>query len=64
MNIVLKNNIIIISFCILGFFLYTSETSRTNKEDKLLFLVGYVIIMILIIYLLNKPSRMNKEQRK
>ena len=59
MNKIIKNNIIIVTVGILGFFLYPS---KTNKEDKLFFLIGYVTIIIVLIYLLNKPSKINKDK--
>jgi hypothetical protein len=58
----MKNYIIIL--CILGIFFYVLQTSGNKTEDKLYFIVGYICFMIISLYLLNKPSRMKKEQRK
>jgi hypothetical protein len=55
MNAIMKNNIIII-FCIFGIFLYSSKIPRTT-EDKLLFITGYIVFIIVLIYALNKPSK-------
>jgi cell division protein FtsW (lipid II flippase) len=59
----MKNIINIIIFCIFGIFgifLYVSRISYKNTEEKINFIIGYVVFMIILVYLLTKPSRKKK----
>jgi hypothetical protein len=60
-NILLKNNIIIIIFCILGIYLYIYLPLSTESENTLFFIVGYVVFVIILVYLLNKPKKIKKK---
>ena len=60
MNAIMKNIINIIIFCIFGIFLYVSRISYKNTEEKINFIIGYVVFIIILVYLLTKPSRKKK----
>ena len=47
-NILSKNNIIII-FCILGIYLYINLPLSSDSEDKLFFIIGYVVLVIILV---------------
>jgi len=59
-NILSKNNIIII-FCILGIYLYINLPLSSDSEDKLFFIIGYVVLVIILVYLLNKQKKNKKK---
>jgi|TARA_B110001469_G_scaffold124747_1_gene138955 hypothetical protein len=59
-NILSKNNIIIIIFCILGIYLYITLPLNSDLEDKLFFIFGYVVFVIVLGYLLTKPKKNKK----
>ena len=62
-NILSKNNIIII-FCILGIYLYINLPLSSDSEDKLFFIIGYVVLVIILVYLLNKQKKIKKNKNK